>query len=227
MTHRSPVHQEKSPPRVNLGRAIVAELKRLDSKACKACGTQFPPPTYLSKYCDNCRKPAPGVYRFVCPDGRSYVGSTRWLKTRPVFGLSRRNLLITAAADGYPLETWTFEALECLPAECSEQELREAEQRHIERLGTLDPSRGFNVTPAAPAGCRSQHQTARDYGVSTYALKRWAKLLGFPTRITFGRKHYYRIAELAEWDRQWASLTREEIARKVHGRGRQVEAPAA
>jgi hypothetical protein len=35
-----------------------------------------------------------------------------------------------------------------LPPGCSKRELREAEQRHIDRLSTWSPAAGFNITPA-------------------------------------------------------------------------------
>jgi hypothetical protein len=93
---------------------------------------------------------SPGVYRFICSDGRSYVGSTYDLTARPKKGLARNNTHIKAAIEKYPPETWQFEVLEQFPAGCSERELRAAEQRHIKRLGTLDPECGFNIDPARP-----------------------------------------------------------------------------
>jgi hypothetical protein len=40
------------------------------------------------KYCNECYRPI-AVYRFVAPDGRSYVGSSHNLRTRLLKGLSR------------------------------------------------------------------------------------------------------------------------------------------
>jgi hypothetical protein len=69
---------------------------------------------------------------------------------RAAAGLQRLNKRIALAIKKYPLETWYFELLELLPFDCTEQELRIAEQRHIDRLGTSDPQCGFNVRPALP-----------------------------------------------------------------------------
>ena len=63
-------------------------------------------------------------------------------------GLSRSNPLIDAVIATHPLETWTFEVLEELPPGCPKETLRRAEQRHIERLRSFQPERGFNIYPA-------------------------------------------------------------------------------
>src|SRR5262249_54391981 len=100
------------------------------------------------KHCCECRWQT-AVYRFVCPDGRSYVGSTHDLRTRAVKGLLRSNRRIKEVIEKYPPETWRFEVLELLPSRRPFHEAVEAEQRHIDRLGTLDPARGFNMVRAA------------------------------------------------------------------------------
>ena len=43
-------------------------------------------------------KPAPAVYRFICPDGRSYVGSAGNLPGRRGKGFPRSNWLIKRSA---------------------------------------------------------------------------------------------------------------------------------
>jgi hypothetical protein len=69
-------------------------------KICNACGRSFEARrrrAYCSPECS--RVPAPGVYRFICPDGRSYVGS------RCAYGVSDHNQRLADALDQYPLET--------------------------------------------------------------------------------------------------------------------------
>ena len=66
---------------------------------CPTCGQSFP--KYgRKKYCsDHCWiAKAPAVYRFVCPDGRSYVGSRLNIKNRErdgigpqIYGCGRRS----------------------------------------------------------------------------------------------------------------------------------------
>jgi hypothetical protein len=92
--------------------------------------------------------PAPAVYRFVCPDGRSYVGSVSDCRKREARGIARSNPWLKAAFERYPPDTFTYEILERLPRGCSIEQLREAEQRHIERLRSWDQERGFNICPA-------------------------------------------------------------------------------
>jgi hypothetical protein len=118
----------------------------MSAATCRACGAQFDR-RHRRNYCNDCHCQT-AVYRFVCPDGRSYVGSTHDLGTRSVKGLLRNNRRIKAALEKYPPETWRFEILERLPSGRPFQEAVEAEQRHIERLGTLNPKRGFNVNAA-------------------------------------------------------------------------------
>lgn len=132
----------------------VARVGRIISSAtCPASGTQFVSRAYIAKYCRECRYTccfnySPAVYRFIAPNGMSYVGSTFYSKSRAIYGLQRSNDRLSAAQKKYPSETWCFEILERLPSKCSKRELREAEQRHIERFATLDPECGFNMNPA-------------------------------------------------------------------------------
>ena len=62
--------------------------------------------------------------------------------------LARSNARIDAALARYPAESWSYEVLETLQPGCSEQDLRTAEQKHIDRLRTWEPEHGFNATPA-------------------------------------------------------------------------------
>jgi hypothetical protein len=113
---------------------------------CKSCGRPFDS-VHGSIYCsDNCRsKKAPAVYRFVCPDGRGYVGSVSDRRNRANRGIGRSNARLAVAFKQYPPETWTYEILELLTPGCSEQELRAAEQRHIDRMRSCEPDAGFNT----------------------------------------------------------------------------------
>jgi hypothetical protein len=95
---------------------------------------------------------APAIYRFICPDRRSYVVSAGNHHNRSKYGLGRSNPWINEALLTYPSETWTFEVLEQLSPGCSNEMLRHAEQRHIERLRSWMPEHGFNILPAAWKG---------------------------------------------------------------------------
>jgi hypothetical protein len=116
-------------------------------KKCPRCGA--PCPTGYHKYCsEECgRLKAPAVYRFVCPDGRSYVGSR--IDCRQMMGIQPSNARLRAALDKYPSDTWAFEILEQWPpAGCPRLQLRAAEQRHMKRPRTLEVEYGFNIWPA-------------------------------------------------------------------------------
>jgi hypothetical protein len=89
--------------------------------------------------------PAPGVYRFICPDGRSYVGAVKNCRKRAKKGIARLNHRLAAAFEQYPPKDWTFEILEWLKPGCSNDQLRKAEQRHIDRLQSWLPDVGFNI----------------------------------------------------------------------------------
>ena len=106
--------------------------------------------------------PIAAVYRYVCPDGRSYVGSTGNIRTRDKQGLKRSNLRLDEAFKTYPPETWTFEVLETLPSDCSKQKRLAAEQRHIERLCSWMPKHGFNLFPAGKGGNSHTILAAKD-----------------------------------------------------------------
>lgn len=117
---------------------------------CKACGDGFVS-HHGRMYCsDVCLfgARAPAVYRFVCPDGRSYVGAVSDCRKRADNGIARSNTRLVVAFEQHPPETWTYEVLEHLPPRCSKRELHEAEQRHIDRLRSWDPAAGFNIAPA-------------------------------------------------------------------------------
>jgi hypothetical protein len=117
---------------------------------CKTCGQQFVPHHHLAQHCrlsPHCRG-EPAVYRFVCPDGRSYVGSRQNMRHRHKEGIVNGNWRVRAAFDRHPPETWSFEILEWLPPDCSKRERFKAEQRHIDRLETWSPEHGFNIYPA-------------------------------------------------------------------------------
>src|SRR6476660_7355170 len=97
----------------------------------KTCGRLFAPKNGR-KYCprSECRRRRfPAVYRFISPDGRSYVGAVSDYRKRGDIRRSNPRLLV--AFELHPPETWVFEVLERLPPGCTLQALREAEQRHI------------------------------------------------------------------------------------------------
>jgi hypothetical protein len=131
----------------------LSSPNRLRERTCRSCGRQFMPHHGAARHCLSspyCRGD-PAVYRFVCPDGRSYVGSrmNTHNRHRQVIANNKR---VRATLDRYPPETWTFEILEWLPRH--DPFLRkqyEAEQRHIDRLRTRSPEFGFNIFPALPA----------------------------------------------------------------------------
>jgi hypothetical protein len=118
---------------------------------CARCGREFEVVNRLHKFCSySCRRPKiPLIYRFVYPDGRSYVGSAADGRYRGGhFGRSNERLQV--AFEQYPPKTWTYEVLEWLPPGCSERERRVAEQRHIIALQSWKPEFGFNAD--LPAG---------------------------------------------------------------------------
>ena len=117
------------------------------------------------------------VYRFVCPDGRSYVGSCVDVDARSRYGrLGRSNLRLREVFDRHPPETWKFQILERLPLGATKAELRAAEQQHVDRLRSWDPAHGFNVFPRAArrrsvaSGCARVH-TRMDQGECGSLLK--------------------------------------------------------
>jgi hypothetical protein len=100
---------------------------------------------------------APVVYRFVAPDGRSYVGSVRCGQKRAV-ALARSNARIRTALKDYPAATWFYEVLESFAPGCSKLALRAAEQWHIDQLRSWTPENGFNLAPAAPVIASLEHR---------------------------------------------------------------------
>lgn len=128
-------------------------MTTVDERHCAACGKPLPAKSHTRRKfcpekCGHMKRPAPAVYRYVCPDGRCYVGSVANHRNRNNCGLSRSNPWIDEAVATYPVETWSFEILKKLPPGCTEQRLRRAEQRCIERFRSWNPERGFNVHPA-------------------------------------------------------------------------------
>ena len=117
-------------------------------KHCPACAQLMVSITH--EFCGTCRKrrKAPAVYRFVCPDGRSYVGSTPNHRTRNNRGIARTNRWLVEVFGRHLPDTWVYEVLETLPPGCSKTMMEAAEQRHIDRLDTTDPAHGFNVRRA-------------------------------------------------------------------------------
>jgi hypothetical protein len=138
---------------------------------CNACGQLFE--SYRGKkYCSpECRGSAraPAVYRFISPDGRSYVGSVKDCRKRGDEGIRRTNSRLLAAFEKYPPETFIYEVLERLPRRCPKWELRAAEQRHIDRLRSWAPEAGFNVDPAVWEGDGPAHRAARQFRAEVIA----------------------------------------------------------
>jgi len=63
-------------------------------------------------------------------------------------GFRRSNSRLRATYEQHPPETFTCEILEVLKPGCSDEELRKAEQHHIDRLRSWSPDSGFNIDPA-------------------------------------------------------------------------------
>jgi hypothetical protein len=147
-------------------------------RVCAACQRSFGLPSgrgqYRRLFCsDECRRVrAPAVYRFVCPDGRSYVGAVTDIRKRDVRGIARSNPWLKAAFERYPPDTFTYEILERLPPGCSIEQLREAEQRHIERLRSWAPESGFNICPATWDGDGPGVLGARQRWAGRFATKK-------------------------------------------------------
>jgi hypothetical protein len=141
-------------------------------KLCKSCGQTFRPRHMLIQYCsDDCRTTkAPAVYRFVSPDGRSHVGSVKDSRNRAAIGIYRSNERLEAAFEQYPPETFVFEILEQLQPGCTAQQLRKAEQRHINRLRSWKPEAGFNVYPAIWKGDGPSQRGGREFSRARIAV---------------------------------------------------------
>jgi hypothetical protein len=76
---------------------------------CQVCGNPFPSPHKARGFCspDCLRARAPVVYRYICPDGRSYVGSVSDSRNRfktstspTTIGRWRRSSTITSTIFG-------------------------------------------------------------------------------------------------------------------------------
>ena len=94
---------------------------------CLTCGRRLPASYrsnswYCGKHCQTYK--APAVYRYVCPDGRSYVGSTHNHELRLRAGIKPSNPRLASALKKYPAQTWTFELLQLLPPGCAVPALR-------------------------------------------------------------------------------------------------------
>ena len=132
------------------------------------------------------RAKAPIVYRFVCPRGHSYVGSTIDGRRRGE-KFARTNARIEAA-QVQPTE-WRFEVLEQLQPGCSKDELQAAEQRHMDALQSRLPECGYNVLLATavgprPVGPRS-HSNCRPILLTSSTSK--LQLGWYPARRSCGR----------------------------------------
>ena len=162
------------------------------TKTCRACHRRFVPSNRWHKYCSrNCRLcRAPAVYRFIAPDGRSYVGSRANWRPRQRDGINppRRkiNSRLAEALVQYPAKTWTFELLEHLPGGCSKTIRFRAEQRHIDRLRSWDPAHGFNMDPAdcdsASPECREAHRQ-RIVARTAATMAKWLEKRGALTSV--------------------------------------------
>src|SRR5215831_19200036 len=122
---------------------MATDRKRI----CRACGGEFTwVHSWNESYCSEaCRRaPAPAVYRFIAPDGRSYVGSRADWPARERMGINpprgQINSRLAAALAKYPADTWTFEVLQELLGGCSKSDRVRAEQYHIDRLRSWDPA---------------------------------------------------------------------------------------
>jgi hypothetical protein len=148
--------------------------KGRNPRQCVACGGRFIP-WRRKLYCsDAClRAPEPAVYRFVCPDGRSYVGSRADCRRRERQGIQPGNKRLAEALAIYPANTWTFELLQTLPAACLDEIRLRAEQHHIDRLRSWDPAHGFNLDPAdcnaASFGCKEAYLWDRRRAIAQMA----------------------------------------------------------
>lgn len=134
---------------VSGGQAVTIQVL----KRCIACGRPLPAGShgrrmFCPEVCGHRKRPAPAVYRYTAPDGRSYIGSAGNIGKRDQRGLGRSNSWLIEAFVEYPPEMWTFEVLKMLPPGCSKQRLRRAEQRYIERYRSWSPEHGFNIFPA-------------------------------------------------------------------------------
>lgn len=159
------------------------------------------------------------MYRFVCPDGRSYIGSRKNIRGRERQGIGcYATPRLLEAFEQHPPETWKFEILEMLT---NEGDQRAAEQRHIERLHALDPAHGFNMIAAHnlnyrrnTGAVRAAHPSISRFltrdevfslvGESYPALWSWMKSGQFPLPRVIGKGERrspvrWLESEVAEW----------------------------
>jgi hypothetical protein len=171
---------------------IGAGQPKIQTQTCLACRQSFVPSNGNRKYCShNCRLCcAPAVYRFIAPDGRSYVGSRANWRPRQRDGINpsgrKINPRLAEALAQYPAKTWTFELLEQLPGGCSKAIRFRAEQRHIDRLRSWDPAHGFNMDPAdcasASPECREAHRR-RIIAMNAATMAKWLERRGALTSV--------------------------------------------
>lgn len=137
---------------------------------CRTCERPFAGHG-LRRFCsERCRQArAPAVYRFVCPDGRCYIGGVSDSRRRADSGIARSNSRLVVAFERHPPETWVYEVLERLSPGCSKRELHEAEQRHIDRWRSWSPESGFNIYPAIWTGDGPAQRAARDFSAALLA----------------------------------------------------------
>jgi hypothetical protein len=134
---------------------------------CKSCGQEFEHKKRGQRalFCSHkCRMTrAPAVYRFVCPDGRSYVGSRGDIRSRQKMGMTGQNQRLREALQQFPSDAWRFEVLEVLRPGCELEQLRQAEQRHMDRFQSWSPDFGFNAEPAIWKGNGPAQQAGREF----------------------------------------------------------------
>jgi hypothetical protein len=146
---------------------------------CRFCGTQFTPRDHR-RYCNECHYAPPAVYRFSCPDGRSFVGSTSDLKARSLKGLSRTNRRIKTAIEKYPQSRLQIEA--CRRA------ARTAEQDEVSappKVATPDQSA---ESPKAQYAAEEDAAPPTDVLASGMALVESAIDLALKARSDAGRR---------------------------------------
>ena len=185
------------------GRCYIANAGAERKRICRACGSEFfwvnSNQVYWSEVCR--RVPAPAVYRFIAPDGRSYVGSrANWLAPKRD-GITPTNSRLVEALAEYPADTWTFEVLQILPGRCLEADRHRDERYHIDRLRSWDPTHGFNMNPAdhsvASTACKGAYRA--EVGKTVRTLRDWRRRGVGPSFARFGRTVRYNRVTLAEY----------------------------
>jgi len=86
-------------------RALLEDRTPKYQRICKVCGHLFASPNKMRTICSpDCRRSrAPAVYRFICSDGRSYVGAVSDISERTKYGVDRSNARLRAASRHPPL----------------------------------------------------------------------------------------------------------------------------